>query len=246
MLTCHRKGVADEELAKREAERARKRQLEEDEDDGDPAPHRSEPKRQRSVSYDSTSSTASRSTSPHASRIAASPLRRRASPSAAATQPRSVHDESPPAQVGRGAYESESDGSRRSYRSRSPSNHVEGSIRREPLPQRDLRQRPISRRGSSVSDSRRRARPEGRKDAGHGQRRSHSPSLSRSPRGLRSRSRSPYEASRKYRERGADRVGSSRRPEPPQSRQAPEPPRQRSLSPFSKRLALTQAMNMGR
>lgn len=38
----------------------------------------------------------------------------------------------------------------------------------------------------------------------------------------------------------------NRQPERREADQAPPPPKERSLSPFSKRLALTQAMNMGR
>ncbi|KAL2159735.1 hypothetical protein VTH06DRAFT_2304 [Thermothelomyces fergusii] len=60
------KGVADEELAKRAAERARKREREVEEDDAlrDSPP----PRRRRSPSYDSVSSISSRSPSPAAKR----------------------------------------------------------------------------------------------------------------------------------------------------------------------------------
>ncbi|KAL1874890.1 hypothetical protein Daus18300_003431 [Diaporthe australafricana] len=52
-----KKGVADEELARKEAERARKRELDEDDE---PAVREPEPKRQRSSSVDSVSSISTR------------------------------------------------------------------------------------------------------------------------------------------------------------------------------------------
>lgn len=57
----------------------------------------------------------------------------------------------------------------------------------------------------------------------------------------------PRDRDRQYR----DRASPSRQPPPGRSGQsskprANQPPRERSLSPFSKRLALTQAMNIGR
>ena len=55
----HRKGVADQELAKKEAERARKRQLEGDDDDGEHFSP-SNAKRQLSRSLDSVSSISTR------------------------------------------------------------------------------------------------------------------------------------------------------------------------------------------
>ncbi|KAG6359525.1 hypothetical protein INS49_013046 [Diaporthe citri] len=77
-----KKGVADEELAKKEAERARKRELE---DDDEPSAREPEFKRQRSSSVDSVSSISTRSSK-------SPPPRRRASPS-----PRQTQDLSPPA-----------------------------------------------------------------------------------------------------------------------------------------------------
>ncbi|CAG8976522.1 hypothetical protein HYALB_00006019, partial [Hymenoscyphus albidus] len=58
-------------------------------------------------------------------------------------------------------------------------------------------------------------------------------------RGRRTESRSPH--------RGRGRlVDNHEQQQPPRNHGRDEPPRERSLSPFSKRLALTQAMNMGR
>ncbi|KAI3393968.1 hypothetical protein diail_3447 [Diaporthe ilicicola] len=76
-----KKGVADEELARKEAERARKRELDEDDAAGGREP---ESKRQRSSSVDSVSSISTRSSK-------SPPPRRRASPA-----PRRAQDVSPP------------------------------------------------------------------------------------------------------------------------------------------------------
>lgn len=64
-------------------------------------------------------------------------------------------------------------------------------------------------------------------------------------RGRRTESRSPYRGRRRLsndRQRGRDRFSDGG---PPRDTYRP-PPKERSLSPFSKRLALTQAMNMSR
>jgi hypothetical protein len=64
-------------------------------------------------------------------------------------------------------------------------------------------------------------------------------------RGRRTESRSPYRGRRKLsndRQRRRDRFSDGG---PPRNNYRP-PPMERSLSPFSKRLALTKAMNMGR
>ncbi|KAJ0107149.1 hypothetical protein J7T55_014679 [Diaporthe amygdali] len=81
-----KKGVADEELARKEAERARKRELDED---NEPRGREHESKRQRSSSVDSVSSISTRSSK-------SPPPRARASPA-----PRRAHDDSPPARRAR-------------------------------------------------------------------------------------------------------------------------------------------------
>jgi hypothetical protein len=66
-------------------------------------------------------------------------------------------------------------------------------------------------------------------------------------RGRRTESGSPHRSRRALsndRKRGRDSIGSGRGSQGANS--APVAPRDRSLSPFSKRLALTQSMNMGR
>jgi hypothetical protein len=133
---------------------------------------------------------------------------------------RSRHTTSPPTRPGgERVYESDSDGSRHS------------------TPHRDLSPpRNASRRFGSARDSPVSSRGFGRSE--------HSRSRSRSPPRRRSRSRSPYqESNRRYRERDDGKVARTHESQPPQASGAP---RERSLSPFSKRLALTQAMNMGR
>lgn len=132
----------------------------------------------------------------------------------------------------------------RRTRSRSPDEYARPTSRRVPSPRRDDRHSTRSRRGSTVSSRGNDGRD--RRSA----RRSYSRSLSRSPR-RKSRSRSPPSHSgRGYRERDDDRTTNrgSRQPAPEVTRaaQPPPAPRERSLSPFSRRLALTQSMNTGR
>ncbi|POS76112.1 hypothetical protein DHEL01_v205491 [Diaporthe helianthi] len=224
-----KKGVADEELAKKEAERARKREL--DDDDG---PSGREPisKRQRSSSVDSVSSISTRSSK-------SPPPRRRASPS-----PRQGQDFSPP--------------SRRTRRSRSIDSASDASRTRSLTPDAEYRQqpgrqcespdpldRPGPRRGPRhesfekvthppVPHNRRPTVSDDEEPPPRRQKRHDSRSPGRSDPKDRRRPKGGYTD---YRDRddGRDR----HRGPPPE----PEPPRQRSLSPFSKRLALTQAMN---
>ncbi|KAL2017643.1 hypothetical protein VTK56DRAFT_1911 [Thermocarpiscus australiensis] len=223
-----KKGVADEELAKREAERARKREREMEEETAlrDSPP----PRRGRSPSYDSVSSVSTRSPSP-APRRNLGPRRRERTRDDGDSSPTGSHarrqsfdsDQRHP----RGLPESpERDYSRRRSRfSRSPS----------PRPSRSPpRQRGFDREhgGKPPAATLHRARRSG----SYG-RRTYSRSRSRSPRlaGRRERGEAGY-----YRDRDdGDRQGGGAPPPPPG-------PRERSLSPFSRRLALTQAMNMGR
>lgn len=210
--------------------------------DEEPAPRNRERKPRRSHSMDSVSSVSTRSSrSP--------PPRRRAPPS-----PQREGDVSSPR--------------RRYSRSRSFDSASGDSRRPSPSPERGVRG-PDSRRRSS---SRRSLSP----DTGHqlrDDRRHRSPSYDQPPSRRagrphprqqyisRSRSRSPVRADSRggaqtdgaafgrYRDRDdyEDHSGplrGQRRPRSPLQQRGP--PRERSLSPFSKRLALTQAMNMGR
>ncbi|KAL7937066.1 zinc knuckle domain-containing protein [Trichoderma chlorosporum] len=217
-----KKGVADEELAKIEAERERKRELEERDDELLDAGSR----RRRSVSSHSVSTI-----STDASRESRSPPPRQRTRSP--TPDRRGH--SP---------ESASD---RSYsRSPSPPRRGRHSVSRDsPSPPREDPQRgdrstgqPSYARGDDVSPPRQRQRDQepGRRND---RRRSWSDSRSRSPQ----RDDRPY---RRRDDHGPQRGGRRGGRGGGQGRPPPrEAPRERSLSPFSKRLALTQSLNMG-
>ncbi|KAK4190607.1 zinc knuckle-domain-containing protein [Podospora australis] len=234
-----KKGVADQELAKKEAERARKRELERDDETserGSPPP-----RRRRSISYDSVSSISTRSPSPPPRRSPSPPGKERSrddrefSPRVPQSQSRSL---SPEERYARRSSQSPVRQHQRRYSpySRSP------SPRRSPCP-------PPSRWGYGHDHGRdsRGAPPSRGSDRDYTARRAYSRSRSRS----RSPARSPVRRdgrrdnrNRQYRDRDDDdgyQRGSN--VPPPQQRQPPPPPRERSLSPFSKRLALTQAMN---
>lgn len=227
--------MADEELAKKEAERAGKRHVDGDEE---PALRVSERGRQRSSSVDSVSSISTRSTrSP-------SP-RRRASPS-----PQREQDVSPP--------------QRRFSRSRSFDSASDDSPRPSPSPERRFPGRNSRRRSSSRRSLSPDARYQSRED-----RRYRSPSIEQSSSRRTGKPRTQQRHSSKspgrvdFRDEGRADVGGYGRyrdrddrgnrggPSSGQRQQRSplrhrEPPRERSLSPFSKRLALTQAMNIGR
>ncbi|KAH6845090.1 zinc knuckle-domain-containing protein [Chaetomium sp. MPI-CAGE-AT-0009] len=228
-----KKGVADEELAKREAERARERERELDEDAAlrDSPP----PKRHRSPSYDSVSSISTRSPSP-APRRSRSPERRERrrdsrSPSPRVPQGRKASYDSAD-RYSRGPSESPA----RDYQARGSRPPLSPSPRRSPPPRHERVGRDARRYGSPGPEVR------GRDSYA---RRTYSSSRSRSP--VRREDRGGGHGAGRYRDR-EDR-GHRRRspsvPPPPPPRQ-PSPPRERSLSPFSKRLALTQAMGRGR
>jgi hypothetical protein len=226
----HRNGVADDILAKRDEERGRKRDLEEDTTDRQGR----SPKRTRSLSTHSSDSISTISTNRSAS---ASPDRRSKHGSQSNGGQASV---SPPPKSRKRRY-SDATQSITSYSS-------------------GARQRSRSREWTEDRNIRRRRRdhsPEERgrhRDSGH-----HRRSERRSRSGDRSRiakerrSMTPPETTndrsgrRSYRDREsppahAPPSGRSRQ----DHRARPDPPRKRSLSPFSKRLALTQAMNYGR
>ncbi|KAI1389481.1 zinc knuckle-domain-containing protein [Hypoxylon trugodes] len=215
------KGIADEELAKREAERAKKRDLEQNGTD-DESPRR---RRSRSASYDSVSSISTRrsaSPPPQHSSTAHSNIRRRDDPSP------------PPASHG--------------SRGRSFSPGSDYDRRYSPSPQRPARTGSPSDGPGRISRSRTRNLSPAKggydsRDEAPSRRRRYSSSASRSPppqHQRRYRSRSPGEPKRRGRSpprrggRGGRRGGA-----PPRQQ------RERSLSPFSKRLALTQAMSRG-
>ncbi|KAI8966596.1 zinc knuckle-domain-containing protein [Daldinia sp. FL1419] len=229
------KGVADEELAKREAERAKKRELEDDES-GDESP-----KRRRSASYDSVSSISTR---------------RSASPPPRTQQSNAAHPDIPRRGSSRGvrraSYSSASDYERRdpSPPRRSPRN--DSPLARSPRRSRSLarddspvrshydakdeapRQRsPYSRRSRNYSSPSRSPPPRERRQF-----------RSRSPEGSKKRDRSPPRdyGRQTYRNSAPNHRNDRRRGEALPRREQ----RERSLSPFSKRLALTQAMNTGR
>ncbi|KAL2167613.1 hypothetical protein VTG60DRAFT_1049 [Thermothelomyces hinnuleus] len=228
-----RKGVADEELAKREAERARKRAREAEEDDA--LRDSPSPRRRRSPSYDSVSSISTRSPSP-APKRSRTPDRRE----------RRRYSPSPSPQHHRGrqpSYDSDNNGYSRGpsespepgYRAPASRGSHSPSPRRRPSPRRERGGRDSRRHGSPVSHARRRD-PYAR--------RAYSPSRSRSP-SRRDEGGDRHGAGR-YRDREDRSFQGRRSPSPLPPPRQPSPPRERSLSPFSKRLALTQAMNRGR
>lgn len=244
--------MADEELAKREAERARQREFERNVDESD---EEGPSRRKRSESRDSaltTSTRASRSPGfgpPARGRASVSPPRRAAgrayeSPSPAGRAPR------------RDSYGSD-EGGPRGPNHRYPSRSIspEARLPEKPMsPVQDIRspQPRYSTRSASPDDG-----------PAHGRRRKYSSSPSRSPppenqrRRFRSRSPGLHEprgrSPPRHRDNSAEGRGGDHRAPRGQSRNrgrgAPPPrreaERERSLSPFSKRLALTQAMNMG-
>ncbi|KAJ5297923.1 hypothetical protein PENANT_c012G02151 [Penicillium antarcticum] len=219
-------GVADDLLAKREQERGRKRDLEDTTD-----PHSQSPKRARSISSHSMSSIStistnrSYSTSPRRSKRDEHESRR------GSTSP-------PPTKSRKRRYSDSSEGRAGSVHS---SEQRPRSISRERTDDRNTRRR----RRESSPEERGRHRAAGRHSLRR-DRRSRSVDKARVPK--EKRSPTPDGArDRHYR----DRASPPRQSQPAQSRQDTrmrndQPPRERSLSPFSKRLALTQAMNHGR
>lgn len=240
-LTWRRKGVADELLAQKEAERARKRELEAEEEEI--ASRGSPSKRRRSYSSDSVSSISTRSPSPAR---ANAPHQRRARPEA-------IRDASPQASHGRQRSVDSRDGL-----SHQPSVSPERAF--SPKGKAPRRQHSISPYGGSQQRQGRRE-AHTNKDSAELNRpsREYTRSMSRSMSRSRSRSRSPTRSpARPSSRRGNAGAGQHRgredgprredrnHPQQPAPPRQPPPPRQRSLSPFSKRLALTQAMNGGR
>ncbi|KAK3403464.1 hypothetical protein B0T20DRAFT_389116 [Sordaria brevicollis] len=245
-----KKGVADEILAQREAERAKKKALERDDESpsGDVSPRRSRSRsrsrsRGRSASVDSVSTISTRSPSPGPSRHSRSPPPQRRAhaqdffdePAAPSARQRSVD-------------------SRDRYSSRRSESPVKHSSRRGSPPPHHRHRSPSPRRerGRERGRGSGRTRPS-RRDYSVSESRSRSPA--RSPVRRDMKEENHHRAGRHYRDRddgGREQPSGYRSPSPqrpPQRREPsppPQPPRERSLSPFSKRLALTQAMNRGR
>ncbi|KAI1258658.1 zinc knuckle-domain-containing protein [Xylariaceae sp. FL1019] len=251
-----KKGLADEQLAKREADRARQQALERDDDDDESG--NDAPKRGRSASYDSVSTISTRG-----------PASRRGSRSPPPGSIRAEQSSSPPRRHDRRP----SVNSRSNYERRHSLN-TESHDRRASLNSRGDRSGRYSPSPEAHHD---------RQQKSQSRQQTRSPSYDRSPRQRRFNSRdlSPdyRRASRGYRSRGADALRGSRSPAPDKwhrglrsksprlarghersspkhneqavgqggawQRRTPrqEAARKRSLSPFSKRLALTQAMN---
>ncbi|KAI0514507.1 hypothetical protein F5B22DRAFT_647546 [Xylaria bambusicola] len=224
-----KKGVADQELAKREAERARKLESERSDDDVDRDPSR----RERSSSYDSVSTISTRGPS--------SPAHRR--PSVSPQRSGRAFHSPPPKQ---GSTRRRSFDSDRDHNSHSPQRHARGT--QSPSPRRRRT------RSSSRDDSTRRGRldpdeqPVNRRWEDKRRRRySQSPSRSPSPENRRRfRSRSPAAPWRPDDNPPRYNSPPHRRHDREQRGAPRRNARERSLSPFSKRLALTQAMNADR
>ncbi|KXH39872.1 hypothetical protein CSIM01_06589 [Colletotrichum simmondsii] len=233
-----KKGIADEELAKKEAERARKRELDERDDE---LIRQTESKRRRSESVDSVSTiSTNRSVSPP-------PRRRSPSPASAPRRQRSF---SPDSDDGR----SVSRRSAASRRTQSPPRRRQRSLSRDSrspvgTQEQNYRQRdadharPTARGHARYSPDSRDSSTSGRGMDAVGSRRS----LSRSPdrRGARPQSGPSRRAGRNdgYRDEPQPTLGRGGENQRQGGGSERQPERERSLSPFSKRLALTQSLN---
>lgn len=241
----HRKGIADAQLAKKDRGRKRSRSR-------SPATHTSRKRSVSTSSYSSvstisTAASASRSPSPHhhhvpSDRIATlqyshdHPPRDITSSHTKKRRRRSMSQETEDSdaytsqQLHHHRSPKEERNTRRRRSSRSP---IERGRPRSRLPSADEEKRT---RSHSTSESRERERGHGHgrgRGNGHAKRRPHSQSHSH----LRSRSRPPFQ--RGGQENGFNGSRENGRGARPQRSAL----RERSLSPYSKRLALTQAMN---
>lgn len=224
-------GVADEILANQERERGRKRDLE---DEDIPDLHDQSRKRARSTSSFSSYSVSTISTN----------LSRSISPDM--RSPRR-----PP--NNRGANERAPSASSRRHRKRRYSESLSGYSHSPPAPDRRLSptmEREIERntrrkRRDSSPKQRGRSRDSSMRGSWRARSQSESRERSRIARGRRSMTPS---SAREVTMTRHQQEYDARRGQPASGRQDRfiPPPRERSLSPFSKRLALTQAMNMGR
>jgi hypothetical protein len=215
-----RKGVADEQLAKAELERGRKRERASE----DPE-LRGASKRMRSASSASSASVSTISTN-----LSRSPSPRESTRNIDEGKRRSMSLSKSP--------------SRRESRRNVARSH---SLSKSPPPVQKLTDSEKKRRRASLSSGGSYTSGEGRdsreRDSSRSTRRRFQ-ELSPPARGRRTESRSPHRRRRRLsNDRRSGRNGFHNGG--PLS-QENRPPRQRSLSPFSKRLALTQAMNMRR
>ncbi|KAH8821057.1 zinc knuckle-domain-containing protein [Xylogone sp. PMI_703] len=223
-----KKGVADEQLAKNEKERGRKRERQNEELEAQGSHKRMRSASSGSVSTISTNRSRSRSQSKEEPEI----QRRQSS-----------FSRSPLRRSGNG----DSDRYNKRYMSASRSPSIS---RRRSLGSSERKRRRGSRSSvdTSASEGRSQARDSRAPEDDRNIRRRYS-EVSPVGRGRRTESRGP---DRRRRSRSNDRRLPQSRNETGAERSfhgtaVPKaPPRQRSLSPFSKRLALTQAMNMGR
>ncbi|KAM0184793.1 hypothetical protein ACHAPC_005509 [Botrytis cinerea] len=217
------KGIADEQLAKLELERGRKRERQnEDMDTGASKRRRSA----SSASVSTISTNMSRSPSPREARRAPDTYKSR-------------HSYSPPQPAS----------SR--YKRRTPSLSPSPSPPRQDIQNSGQKRRRDA--SSSVDSYSSRDEEDMRDSRERGNSRSTRKRFNdRSPeiRGRKSESRSPHRGRRNVstdrRRFDEPRVNEGRRESFASSAAHAHPPRERSMSPFSKRLALTQAMNMGR
>lgn len=219
-----KRGIADEQLAKVEQERGRKRERQNEDLEMGAS------KRRRSIS--------SASVSTISTNMSRSPSPRQARPASDTYDSRQSHSPPRPASS--------------QHKRRTP------SFSPSPPPSRqDIRNSGTKRRrDTSFSVDSYSSREE--QDIRNSRERTNSRSTrkrfnDRSPevRGRRTESRSPHRGRRNFshdrRRFDEPRVKEERRESFVSSEtHAPRPPRERSMSPFSKRLALTQAMNMGR
>ncbi|KAL4785124.1 zinc knuckle-domain-containing protein [Aspergillus varians] len=224
------KGTADALLAQREEERGRKRDL----DELDPLDSRGQAtKRTRSISSHSASSVSTISTNRSRSE---SPRRERHEEKREVGRAKSQTSHHSWSKKRRhsdssSGYSVSSHSSGERSRTRSPERNIRRR-RRESSPKERGRPRDIPRDESGRQRSRSYGTDEGR---GAGGRRSITNAETDLDRGYAKQSSLKDQPSTSYHGRGGD-----------EKNIVPPPRRERSLSPYSKRIALTQAMNMGR
>lgn len=238
-----RKGIADEQLAQREQERSRKRDREDD------APDLLETKRPRSISSDSSVSVSTISTS-----ASGSPSRKTADNLGRHRTDRSPHsphsERRKRTRVSYSSTESDRDAEEFGREERTSSRNTRRKMR-ETSPHQRGRRRTRSRSGSRdqsfdvstqgppYDSTSRDPRPASIEEGSSKRRTRNNEADYRGDRGQENtRSRYSGDDDQITRKHYGERVG--------RNLQARAPPRERSLSPFSKRLALTQAMNLGR
>jgi hypothetical protein len=224
-------GVADEILAKQERERGRKRDLM-DED----VPDLHDPSRKRARSISSSSSHSVSTISTNLSRSISPDLRS----SHRLPNSRDGDERAPLASKDRPRKRRYS-GSSSGYSHSSPA----PDRRLSPATEREMERNTRRKRRDASPTQRGRSRDSSKRGSWRARSRSQSRERSRIVRGRRSMTPSSVREPTKTRHQREPDV---RRGQPANVRQDQfiPPPRERSLSPFSKRLALTQAMNMGR